>query len=39
MTLLSAQQIEEFRRDGVVLLRGVFGDWIERLRQGVDTNM
>jgi len=36
---LSAQLVEDFRRDGVVLLRGVFGDWIERLRQGVDVNM
>ena len=30
---------ETFRRDGVVLLQGVFTDWIDRLREGVDRNM
>ena len=39
MTILSAQQTEDFNRDGVVLLRDVFGDWIEGLRLGVETNM
>ena len=28
-----------FRADGVVLLRGLFGDWIESLRRGVAANM
>lgn len=27
--------IEEFQRDGVVVLRGVFRDWVERLAEGV----
>lgn len=39
MTDLSAQQIEDFSRDGVVILRGVFDEWIEALRKGVETNM
>ncbi|MCP4302781.1 MAG: phytanoyl-CoA dioxygenase, partial [Gammaproteobacteria bacterium] len=39
MSLLTQQQIDEFKRDGVLVLRGVFNDWIELLRTGVDTNM
>ena len=33
------EQVEAFARDGVLLLRGVFVDWIETLRRGVDINM
>ena len=39
MSVLSREKIETFKRDGVVLLEGVFDDWIETLRAGVDTNM
>ncbi len=39
MSLLTQQQIGEFSRDGVLVLRGVFNDWIELLRTGVETNM
>jgi ectoine hydroxylase-related dioxygenase (phytanoyl-CoA dioxygenase family) len=39
MSTLSQQQIETFQRDGGVLLEGVFNDWIDTLRAGVDTNM
>jgi ectoine hydroxylase-related dioxygenase (phytanoyl-CoA dioxygenase family) len=39
VSAISAQQIEEFSRHGVVVLRGVFDDWIESLRRGVETNM
>lgn len=38
-TGLDTATIETFRRDGVVLLEGVFGDWIDTLRRGVDANM
>ena len=31
--------VETFQQDGVVLLRGVFNDWIDTLRQGVERNM
>lgn len=31
--------VEDFRRDGVVVLRGVFTDWIEPLRAGVAALM
>jgi ectoine hydroxylase-related dioxygenase (phytanoyl-CoA dioxygenase family) len=39
VSAISAQQIEDFSRHGVVVLRGVFDDWIESLRRGVETNM
>ncbi len=39
MSVLSREQIEAFERDGVILLRGVFGDWIETLCRGVEFNM
>ena len=39
MSLLLPDQVDEFQRDGVLLLRGVFTDWIECLRDGVDANM
>ncbi|UMZ14935.1 phytanoyl-CoA dioxygenase family protein [Pseudomonas sp. MPFS] len=32
-------QIEEFQRNGAIVLRGVFGDWIERLREGFEQNL
>ncbi len=34
-----ARDIEIFQRDGVVLLRGVFADWVERLRAGLQRNL
>lgn len=39
MPLLTPQQVSAFARDGVILLRGVFDDWIEPLRSGVERNM
>ena len=30
------EQIAAFRRDGVIVLRGVFRDWIEPLRDGFE---
>jgi ectoine hydroxylase-related dioxygenase (phytanoyl-CoA dioxygenase family) len=36
---LSDADVEEFRRDGVLLLRGVFRDWVEPLRAGIDANI
>lgn len=37
----SAQKtdIEEFHNNGVVMLRGVFTDWVEALRQGLQENL
>lgn len=39
MTLLDPQQVSDFEKDGVIVMRGVFSDWIESLRVGVDFNM
>ena len=37
--MVSEQDIQDFQRDGVVCLRGVFTDWVERLLLGVDNNI
>ncbi|TDQ83874.1 ectoine hydroxylase-related dioxygenase (phytanoyl-CoA dioxygenase family) [Dongia mobilis] len=36
---ITQQQIDCYREDGAILLRGVFSDWVERLRAGVARNM
>jgi len=36
---VSQDQIDSYRRDGVVLIRGLFCDHVETLRAGVDRNM
>ena len=36
---VSAEQIDTFRRDGVVYLPGMFSQWIEPLRAGLDRNL
>ena len=36
---ISAETIENFRRDGACVLRGAFGDWIDTLRRGVARNL
>ncbi len=37
--MLSPEDIEMYQRDGVVLIRGLFGDQVELLRNGVARNM
>lgn len=37
--LISDDDIETFRRDGVVLVRGLFADHVETLRAGIEANM
>ena len=37
--MLNQDVIDAFDADGAVVLRGVFKDWIEPLRQGVERNM
>jgi len=43
MTTLAApvsdQQIADYRRDGAVLIKGLFAPWVETLRAGVARNM
>ncbi|OED44749.1 phytanoyl-CoA dioxygenase [Chromatiales bacterium (ex Bugula neritina AB1)] len=36
---LSDDTVNDFNRDGAVVLRGVFTDWIEPLQSGVEQNM
>ncbi len=36
---LDNQTIEDFANDGAAVIRGIFKDWIDLLRQGVATNM
>ena len=38
-TELPQDVIDDFARDGVVVLRGVFADWVERLQRGVDLSL
>ena len=35
----SADDIKTYQRDGVVLLRGAFSDWVETLRSGLRRNL
>ena len=37
--LLSQSDIQHFKDDGVVLLRGVFEEWIDILSKGADFNL
>lgn len=37
--LVPPETVAAFRADGVVVLRGLFADWIEPLREGVVANM
>ena len=36
---ISDDVVESFRADGAVLLKGVFADWVETLRSGVERNL
>ncbi len=36
---LDPATLESYRRDGVVLLRGAFADWVEPLRAGLERNL
>ncbi|MGB0865968.1 MAG: phytanoyl-CoA dioxygenase family protein [Granulosicoccaceae bacterium] len=31
--------VEAFQRDGVVLIKGLFANWVETIREGIDINM
>ena len=37
--LITPADIETYQRDGVVLVRGLFGDQVELLRRGIQRNM
>jgi len=36
---LTATELEDFQRDGVIVIRGLFKDWVERLQEGISYNM
>ena len=36
---LASSQIESFHTDGAVLIKGLFSDWIEVIRRGIEKNM
>ena len=38
-SLVNAPMVEEFQRDGIVLIKGLFKDQVDLLRLGVDKNM
>ncbi|MFT5504350.1 MAG: ectoine hydroxylase-related dioxygenase (phytanoyl-CoA dioxygenase family) [Gammaproteobacteria bacterium] len=35
----NSEDIETFQRDGVILLKAQFSDWVDRLRAGLETNL
>lgn len=37
--LLTDDQISDFQRDGAVVVRGIFADWVETMAEGVAANM
>lgn len=38
-SLITQTHIEDYQRDGVVLIKGLFKDYIDILRTGIETNM
>ena len=36
---LSDDTVEQFHKNGVTVLRGLFSDWVEPLRNGIEANM
>lgn len=37
--MITEAQIETFQRDGVVMLPGIFTDWVDVIREGIDRNI
>ena len=35
----TVDQVELYQREGVILIRGLFSDWVDRLRAGLQRNM
>jgi len=35
----TADQVDLYQREGVILIRGLFSDWVDRLRAGLQRNM
>lgn len=39
MAVVTDAMVADYARDGVVLVKGLFADWVEPLRAGVEKNM
>ena len=39
MTVVTKEMIETYQRDGVVLIKGLWKDWVEVIQQGIARNM
>lgn len=39
MNLVTEDMIQAYQRDGVVLIKGLWADWVETIRAGIDRNM
>ncbi len=39
MATVTDQMVQDFQRDGVVLVKGLWADWVDLLRAGVERNM
>ena len=37
--MVTQEQIEAYQRDGAVLIPGLFADWVEVIRAGIERNM
>ena len=37
--MVTEEQIEAYQRDGAVLIPGLFADWVEVIRAGIERNM
>ena len=37
--IVDQAQVDKFQNDGVLVLRGLFTDWVETLRAGIDANI
>ena len=35
----TVDQVDLYQREGVILIRGLFSDWVDRLRAGLQRNM
>jgi ectoine hydroxylase-related dioxygenase (phytanoyl-CoA dioxygenase family) len=38
-TIVTDKMVEDFQRDGAVLVKGLWKDWVEPLRAGIERNM
>lgn len=39
MPILTDEQVADFQRDGAVLVKGAFADWVDVIAAGIDRNM